>query len=280
MVIYGGWMSVTYWHALLPTWFIVIVGAWFVAWQGSLQHECLHGHPTKWGWVNTLIALPSLAVWIPYSIYKKSHLTHHNNENLTKPEIDPESYFVTPDKWQSLPAPMKGLLVARNSLLGRFLLGPLEATIVLWSEEFRKIFRGDFENIPGILSHLAAMTGLALWLILACEMPIWFYIIAIAYPGISLSLLRSFAEHRAADDPKHRSAIVETCLPMRLLFLNNSYHVIHHNNPRLPWYKIDKLYYADRDRYLKENDGFLFRGYKEIFAKYLFKPVINPTLPS
>ena len=31
------------------------------------------------------------AVWYPYTLYRDSHLLHHNDEDLTLPGIDPES---------------------------------------------------------------------------------------------------------------------------------------------------------------------------------------------
>ncbi|MFV3597992.1 hypothetical protein ACNJGJ_21065, partial [Mycobacterium tuberculosis] len=51
-LIYGGWLALTWWHAALPAPVILIAGGWLVAWHGSLQHETIHGHPTRWRVVN------------------------------------------------------------------------------------------------------------------------------------------------------------------------------------------------------------------------------------
>ena len=46
-LIYGSWLALTWWHAVLP-WFVLLpLGAWLIAWFGHLQHEVLHGHPTR-----------------------------------------------------------------------------------------------------------------------------------------------------------------------------------------------------------------------------------------
>ena len=61
--------------------------------------------------------------------------------------------------------------------------------------------------------------------------PAWYYLLLVAYPALSLAMVRSYYEHRAADDCKHRIAINETSWPMRLLYLNNNYHLVHHDLP-------------------------------------------------
>ena len=45
--IYTGWGLLTFFHAVIPLWLLLPLGAWFVAWQTSLQHEIIHGHPTR-----------------------------------------------------------------------------------------------------------------------------------------------------------------------------------------------------------------------------------------
>jgi len=63
-------------------------GAWLVAWHSSLQHELLHGHPTPWQGVNRAIGLIQLSLWLPYDVYRASHLAHHQDETLTNPQHD------------------------------------------------------------------------------------------------------------------------------------------------------------------------------------------------
>jgi hypothetical protein len=55
--IYSSWLALTFLHALLPVWLLVPVGSWLIAWHSSLQHELLHGHPTRSQSVNRAIGL-------------------------------------------------------------------------------------------------------------------------------------------------------------------------------------------------------------------------------
>ena len=53
---------------------------------------------------------------------------------------------------------------------------------------------------------------------------------------------------------------------MSLLYLNNNPHAVHHAEPGVAWYQLPaRARDYPRDRYV-------FRGYDEIFARYLFRP--------
>ena len=94
--------------------------------------------------------------------------------------------------------------------------------------------------------------------------------------------MRSYYEHRAADDCKHRIAINEAAWPMRLLYLNNNYHLVHHDLPGLPWYLLARVYWADRDAYLARCGGFRIAGYTELVRRFGLTPVdapVHPTAP-
>lgn len=87
--------------------------------------------------------------------------------------------------------------------------------------------------------------------------------LAVSYPALALTKVRSFLEHRAADDPLARSVINEAGLPWRVLFLNLNYHAVHHDLPGVPWYALRQLYLHRQAAYLQRNQGFLVRGYGE-----------------
>lgn len=85
-VIYTGWFAcVIYWQQL-GTVLGSILLILFTAWYMSLQHELIHGHPTRWRGVNQLLGTLPLAVWYPYGLYRDSHIQHHKDEDLTHPE--------------------------------------------------------------------------------------------------------------------------------------------------------------------------------------------------
>src|SRR5215472_16911631 len=66
LLAYRGWCAITLMYGLWPLWVVAPVGAVLVTLQGSLQHESVHGHPTRWGRVNRLLAIVPLSIWMPY----------------------------------------------------------------------------------------------------------------------------------------------------------------------------------------------------------------------
>ncbi|MFN3503676.1 MAG: hypothetical protein ACK4ZJ_15580, partial [Allorhizobium sp.] len=46
-LIYGGFIALTYFWRDIPLLILVPLGAWLIAWHGSLQHEVIHHHPTR-----------------------------------------------------------------------------------------------------------------------------------------------------------------------------------------------------------------------------------------
>ncbi|MEK1861715.1 MAG: fatty acid desaturase, partial [Rhizobium leguminosarum] len=95
LVIHGGFLALTWWWQSLPLIMAVIAGGWLIAWHGSLQHEVIHGHPTGNQRINDAIGSIPLSLWLPYPIYRESHLEHHRDEYLTDPIEDPESSYFT-----------------------------------------------------------------------------------------------------------------------------------------------------------------------------------------
>src|SRR3546814_3303224 len=100
-------------------------------------------------------------------------------------------------------------------------------------------------------------------------LPLWQSLLLFVYPGIALSLLRSFLEHRARPEVGERSVIVEAGPVTALLFLNNNLHLVHHDKPGLPWYRIPGFYRQRRALFLASNGGYYFKGYREVFRRYL-----------
>ena len=106
------------------------------------------------------------------------------------------------------------------------------------------------------------------WVIGVCGMPLWVYLAAFVYPGMSLAMVRSFAEHRAAAEPEKRTAIVENAPILGLLFLNNNLHVAHHLRGGLPWYQIPAFYRLNREALIRRNGGLVYDGYLDVFRRY------------
>ncbi len=137
--VYIGWFSLTWWFHALPWWTVLALGGWLVCWHGSLQHEATHDHPTGLVWLNTAIVLPPLGLWMPYTLYRESHLEHHRTAELTVPGRDPESHYVDADPWRRSGALARSVLVFNNTLLGRLTIGPAIAVARFWSSEVRRV---------------------------------------------------------------------------------------------------------------------------------------------
>src|ERR1700689_2025289 len=97
VAIYGGFGLVTWYFHSLPLWVVVPLGAVLIAWHGSLQHETIHGHPFPSRRLNALLGGVPLSLFIPYSLYRRTHLWHHRfaGRILTDPLVDPESFYLT-----------------------------------------------------------------------------------------------------------------------------------------------------------------------------------------
>jgi fatty acid desaturase len=117
------------------------------------------------------------------------------------------------------------------------------------------------------------------WLIEIAAMPWWQYVALIAYPGLSLSMLRSFYEHRWSEDAGRRTATIENRFPFGLLYLNNNYHVVHHDAPSLPWYRIPAAWNEQREAAIERSGGFHFTGYGAIARRWFLRPVFEPVRP-
>lgn len=276
-IIHGSFAALTYWYAALPSWLLPLLGAPVVAWHSSYQHEAIHGHPTRIGWFNSLLAGLPLMLWVPFGIYRDSHLKHHRDEFLTDPIEDPESFYVTQAEWGQFSRSRRMVYVAVNTLAGRLVLGPLfVASLFLWREAC------DFARGQGRLRewlyHAAGLVVLAVWIIVICDMPAWVYVACFAYPGTGLLLLRSFAEHHAASEGEGRTAIVEAEAPLALLFLNNNLHVTHHGSPGVPWYALPQ-YEAQRRRLPHCRNERIYRGYREVVRRWLFRAKEHPAHP-
>lgn len=279
VAIYAGWLAITFWHAALPLVLLVPAGAWLVCWHSSLQHEALHGHPTRSRAINRVIAFPPLALWLPYDRYRATHLAHHHDERLTDPIDDPESRYVTAAQWRRLGPLGRGLVAAQATLAGRLVIGPFWAIAVFLFSEFHAIRRGD-GALRGIwLAHGLGVAAVCVWLVFACGLNVGFYVLAFVLPGTALMLMRSFAEHKAAGDVKRRTAVVEGNGPLALLYLFNNLHAAHHDHPTLPWYRLPAFYRANRDGLLACNGGLLYRGYADVLRRFLLRPHDRPLHP-
>ncbi len=279
LTLYCGFLGLTWHYHDLPWWLILPLGSFLVAWHGSLQHEVVHGHPTAKAWLNELLVFPSLWLWLPFRIYRQAHLRHHRNSNLTDPLSDPESFYLDGEAWARAGRLKRKLLSAQNTGLGRLLLGPSIAVARLFHEEGARLLRGDRGNLGAWLLHALSCALVVFWVVVVCDIPLLGYILLFAYPGLSLTLLRSFIEHQAAAAEGERTVIVESGPLFSLLFLNNNLHAVHHESPGLPWYRLPQVWRQRKAEILTANGGYHFKGYGQVLRRHLLsakEPVLHP----
>jgi len=268
--IYGLWLALTAcWHAL-PLWIVAPAGAWICAWHMSLQHELMHGHPTRSPLINGALAWPPLNLWLPYPVYRDSHLRHHQEAHLTDPLEDPESTYMPAEVWAGAGAARRWLHGVCNTLVGRVLLGPAYTIGQFWLSQARR------PNTPAArrvwLGHAIGVALILAWVCGVCRINISAYALCFIYPGTALTLVRSLAEHRAADRPQDRTAVVERGGLLALLFLNNNLHVLHHERPWLPWYALPAQWRLARQDVLGARQGPVYRGYLDVARRYALRP--------
>jgi len=272
-------MAITFFHALLPALFVVAAGAWLIAWHSSLQHEILHGHPTPWKSVNSFLASGPLSLWLPYHVYERSHVDHHRAEVLADPANDPESYYWTKEAWLELNPLARTLVRLQMTFVGRLLIGPAWNASRMAVREFAILRNNPREGLINWAAHVFGCAIILLWVVGVCKMSVWFYLFCIVYPGTSLSLVRSFAEHRADKTEGELTAIVENARVFGVLFLFNNLHVVHHSRPDLPWYKIPACYKEHRQSLVARENARVYRGYFEIARRYFLMPFADPVHP-
>ena len=279
LAIYVPWFATTWAVGQfgLPLWIWAPVLAWTIAWQASLQHEVIHGHPTPSRWVNRVIAGPPLMLWLPFDRYRDTHLDHHIDERLTDPFDDPESWYVTADQWRRKSRVTRWVRLFMNSLAGRLFLAPVWLAWNSLKQDIWDVAAGRRRSEVGV--HLLQVAGIVGWL-WVCGVPVWLYVLAAAWPATSLLALRTFAEHQPAPDPACRTVVVEGGGPLDLLYLSNNLHAVHHERPGLPWYALRKVYSGTRDSVLERNGGYRFDSYRQVGARYLFTVRDHPIHPN
>ncbi len=276
---YGGWLAAGFWiWPLVPVLalaFMAILGAL----HSSLVHECLHGHPTRNRLLNEALVTLPLTLLHPFRRYKATHLAHHHDALLTDPLDDPESYYQTLYRVQAMPAWLQGLLRVNNTLLGRLIFGPWLACVAFLRGDWRLIRAGDSAVRFAWALHIPALV-VVLALVGAMGIPLWLYVLGVCWPALALISLRTFAEHRWHETPEGRTIIVEKS-PFAWLFLFNNLHIVHHQMPSAPWYRLPGLYADRRAHWQQLNAGYVFPNYRALWRQWALtakEPVAHPAL--
>jgi fatty acid desaturase len=283
--IFTGFGVLTWQFTRLAPWMAAPALSLLICWYGSFQHETVHGHPTSSRRVNSWLGSVPISLWIPYPIYRGTHLIHHRyrGRTLTDPVADPESYYLETGAFGRLDPLRRAVYRFNETLLGRLTVGPLVAVSRFLALEIRRVAHGDTRHLSAWAWHVLGVAAVLAWVVGVCRIPLLTYVFGIVYPSISLSMIRSFAEHRADEDPQLRTAVVESNRFWGVLFLYNNLHIVHHALPRLPWYALPAQWSRMRAATLAlraDRAGMVFHGgYSEVFRRFLLNPVISVEHP-
>jgi fatty acid desaturase len=259
---------------------VLLVLSLAVAMQSSLMHEASHGHPTRKAIVNEILVGLPIGLVYPFRRFKTLHLQHHADENLTDPFDDPESYYRALWQHRDLPRWLQVLLGVNNTMVGRFILGPVLANVAFIATDLKLIAAGDKAVQKAWRHHLIGLAVVLPLVQFGFGLPLWLYVLVPVWLGQSFIAIRTFAEHQWSERPDGRTVIIERS-PLSLLFLNNNLHLVHHKNPTAAWYKLPALYKARREEWQRMNNGYVFPNYFALLKAYAFRakePVVHPFL--
>lgn len=273
---YGTWLAAGLCYSFLP-WLSILVIPVMATFHSSLQHEALHGHPTRSARINEALIFLPIALFYPFRRYKNLHLRHHADERLTDPYDDPESYYRALQDWQRFPSWLKSVLSINNTLVGRVLIGPAIGVIGFALTEIRLLGTGGKAQRFAWALHIAGLLPVLAIVHFLFGMPLWLYGL-LAYASLSILAIRSFCEHQWSHHPDGRTVIIEKSI-LGLLFLNNNLHLVHHKQPTAAWYSLPRLYRERPEAWLQMNEGYVFSNYFEVLKDFGFRrkePVLHP----
>ncbi len=278
--VYGGWFIALVAHRSMPAPAVVGLLAWTGAWHLSLQHETIHGHPFRnRRWDHALGWVP-LTVWLPYELYRVSHLAHHASD-LTNPADDPESYYLDPDDYAAHGRLGRWIAGANRTLAFRLLVWSAIGTVGFVVSGLRDVVAGRRGARRTWAAHAVGAAAVLTVAVGVAGVPMWQYLLGAVYGARVLNLLRSFAEHRWVPGERSRSAMVEAGPLLSLLMLNVNLHITHHDHPGLAWYDLPAHAHGDdAARRAAAGAGYYPGGYAELVIRYAFRRFDEPAFPS
>ncbi|GDX20410.1 aminotransferase [Actinomycetes bacterium] len=262
-------------YEVLTPWLAIPMLAVLGAWHLSMQHEVLHGHPFKSQFINDAIGSIPVTLWIPYLAFKKDHHEHHKSD-LTNPELDNESYYVSQKQWDNAGPIRRAAWTANRTILFRMFVWTIVSTISYVTLVLKRAIRNEQGDRLAVSLHIVGV-AFVVFLVSLSTMPLWQFALGTVYGGRILNAIRPFPEHKYQSGVETRTAMIMAGPFMSLLMLNNNLHIAHHDDPRVPWYRVNELSKKVNAVERAREVGVLYEGgYAEVFRKFSFKPVDSP----
>lgn len=223
-----------------PLWASCIANAILLYLMAHTNHEAIHrnisgGNP-RLKWLNEAIGhLGSFWFFLPFPAFKAVHLAHHRAPN------DPKT---DGDMWVARKNPLVVFACCATILVG------YEFQIHRLARE-GKLSRGDMVLIYGLRALFIAAVAAAFALGAGYEIfMLWVLPALLTMPA--LAFFFAYAVHQPHDDtePYRSSNVIVAAGPLQPLvtavFVFQNYHLVHHLNPRIPFYQYGKTFRAMR----------------------------------
>ena len=243
-------LEISYWLTLL----LAIPTAGFLIRIFIIFHDCGHGSLFKSKKVNDIVgSLTGLLVFTPYFQWRKNHAIHHANAG----DLDQRG---TGDVWtltvkEYLASPFKKRVAYRiyRNPLGMFILGPLFGLLI--SQRFvtssskkkeRYSVYGTNLGILGIILLMSTTIGIKTFMMI--QLPIvmvgfmagfWLFYVQHQFEGVY------WERHEKWDyltEALEGSSFYKLPKVLQWFTGNIGFHHIHHLNPRIPNYNLEKCY--------------------------------------
>ena len=275
VAVYGLTVLTVVRYDVLTPWLAIPMLAVLGAWHLSMQHEVLHGHPFKSQFINDAIGNIPVTLWMPYFAFKKDHHEHHKSD-LTNPELDNESFYVTQEQWDNAGTIRRAAWTANRTILFRMFVWTIVSTISYVTLVLKRAVRNEQGDRLAVLLHVIGVV-VVVYLVSLSSMPLWQFALGTVYGGRILNAIRPFPEHKYQNGVETKTAMIMAGPFMSLLMLNNNLHIAHHDDPKIPWYRVNELSKRVNAVERAREAGVLYEGgYAEVFRKFSFTPVDSP----
>ena len=234
VAVYGLTVLTVVRYDVLTPWLAIPMLAVLGAWHLSMQHELLHGHPFRNQFINDAIGIIPVTLWMPYFAFKKDHHEHHKSD-LTNPELDNESFYVTQEQWDNAGTIRRAAWTANRTILFRMFVWTIVSTISYVTLVLKRAVRNEQGDRLAVLLHVIGVV-VVVYLVSLSSMPLWQFALGTVYGGSILNAIRPFPEHKYQSGVETKTAMIMAGPFMSLLMLNNNLHIAHHDDPKIPWY--------------------------------------------
>ena len=275
VAVYGLTVLTVVRYDVLTPWLAIPMLAVLGAWHLSMQHELLHGHPFRNQFINDAIGIIPVTLSIPYLAFKKDHHEHHKSA-LTNPELDNESYYVSQQQWDNAGPIRRAAWTANRTILFRMFVWTIVSTISYVMLVLKRAARNEQGDRLAVVLHVIGVVAVV-YLVSLSSMPLWQFALGTVYGGRILNAIRPFPEHKYQNGVETKTAMIMAGPFMSLLMLNNNLHIAHHDDPKIPWYRVNELSKRVNAVERAREAGVLYEGgYAEVFRKFSFTPVDSP----